>query len=57
MLDLFRKMMRDLSWFWSIPGLIMASAITVVVVINPVPEPVSYGIGMLNIRIFDFTRY
>ena len=54
---LFRKMMRDLSWFWSIPGLIMASAITVVVVINPVPEPVSYGIGMLNIRIFDFTRY
>ncbi|KAG4423126.1 hypothetical protein IFR04_003763 [Cadophora malorum] len=42
---LFRKMMRDLSWFWSIPGLIMASAITVVVVINPVPEPVSYGIG------------
>ncbi|KAG4434698.1 hypothetical protein IFR05_009808 [Cadophora sp. M221] len=42
---IFRKMMRDLSWFWSIPGLIMASAVTVVVVINPVPEPVSYGLG------------
>ena len=42
---IFRKMMRDLSWFWSIPGLIVASAVTVVVVINPVPEPVSYGLG------------
>jgi hypothetical protein len=43
---IFRKMLRDLSWFWSIPGLLMASACTVVVVINPVPEAVSYGIGM-----------
>lgn len=46
---LFRKMMKDLSWFWSIPGLIMAAALTVVVVINPVPEPVSYGIGMSSL--------
>lgn len=44
---IFRKMMRDLSWFWSIPGLLVAGATTVVVVINPVPEPVSYGLGML----------
>jgi uncharacterized integral membrane protein len=42
---IFRKMLRDLSWFWSIGGLIMAAACTVVVVINPVPEPVAYGIG------------
>ncbi|KAJ5035157.1 uncharacterized protein L3040_008415 [Drepanopeziza brunnea f. sp. 'multigermtubi'] len=42
---IFRKLIRDLSWFWSIPGLIMASASTVVVVINQVPEEVSYGIG------------
>ncbi|KUJ15886.1 uncharacterized protein LY89DRAFT_567853, partial [Mollisia scopiformis] len=42
---IFRKMLRDLSWFWSIPGLFVAVACTVVVVINPVPEPVSYGIG------------
>lgn len=42
---IFRKMMRDQSWFWSIGGLMMAGALTVVVVINPVPEPVAYGIG------------
>jgi len=44
---IFRKMIRDQSWFWSIPGLFVAIACTVVVVINPVPESVSYGIGML----------
>jgi hypothetical protein len=42
---IFRKMLRDLSWFWSIGGLIMAGACTAVVVINPVPESVAYGIG------------
>ena len=42
---IFRKMVRDLSWFWSVGGLIIAGATTVVVVINPVPEPVSYGLG------------
>jgi len=43
---IFRKMIRDQSWFWSIPGLFVAVACTVVVVINPVPEAVAYGIGM-----------
>jgi hypothetical protein len=43
---IFRKMIRDQSLFWSVPGLLVASACTVVVVINPVPEPVAYGIGM-----------
>jgi hypothetical protein len=43
---IFRKMIRDQSWFWSIPGLLVAGACTVVVVINPIPEPVVYGIGM-----------
>ncbi|KAL3421191.1 hypothetical protein PVAG01_07636 [Phlyctema vagabunda] len=42
---IFRKMLRDQSWFWSISGLLVAGACTVVVVINPVPEPVAYGIG------------
>jgi hypothetical protein len=42
---IFRKMIRDQSWFWSIPGLLVAAACTVVVCINPVPEPVAYGIG------------
>ena len=41
----FRKMIRDQSWFWSIPGLLVAVACTVVVVINPVEEPVAYGVG------------
>lgn len=46
---IFRKMIRDLSWFWSIPGLLVAAACTVVVVLNEVPEPVAYGIGMFSL--------
>jgi hypothetical protein len=42
---IFRKMIRDQSWFWSIGGLAMAVICTVVVVIPPVPQPVAYGIG------------
>jgi hypothetical protein len=42
---IFRKMIRDQSWFWSIPGLFVATACTVVVCIPPVPKPVAYGIG------------
>jgi len=42
---IFRKMIRDQSWFWSVPGLLVASACTVVVVINEVSEEVAYGIG------------
>ncbi|RDW66914.1 hypothetical protein BP5796_09663 [Coleophoma crateriformis] len=42
---LFRKMMRDQSWFWSIPGLFVAIACTVVVCIHPVPSHIAYGIG------------
>ncbi|KAE8453948.1 hypothetical protein EG329_007724 [Mollisiaceae sp. DMI_Dod_QoI] len=41
----FRKMIRDLSWFWSIPGLFLAIALTVIVCIHPVPKAVAYGIG------------
>lgn len=43
----FRKMVRDLSWFWSVPGLVVAVGCTVVVVIHPVPKAVAYGVGML----------
>ncbi|PBP15750.1 hypothetical protein BUE80_DR013546, partial [Diplocarpon rosae] len=42
---MFRKMMRDLSWFWSIPGLLMAAGLTIVVVISHVREEIAYGIG------------
>jgi hypothetical protein len=42
---IFRKMIRDQSWFWSIPGLFVAVACTVVVVIHHVPQGVAYGIG------------
>jgi len=42
---IFRKMIRDQSWFWSIPGLFVAVACTVVIVIHPVPQGVAYGIG------------
>jgi hypothetical protein len=38
-------MIRDQSWFWSIPGLFVAVACTVVIVIHPVPQGVAYGIG------------
>jgi hypothetical protein len=43
---IFRKIIRDLSLFWSIGGLLVAAACTVVVVVSQVPEAVSYGIGM-----------
>ncbi|KAH8805340.1 hypothetical protein F5884DRAFT_678510 [Xylogone sp. PMI_703] len=42
---IFRKMIRDQSWFWSIPGLFVAIACTVVICIHPVPKAVGYGIG------------
>jgi len=42
---IFRKMIRDLSWFWSIPGLFLAIACTVIICIHPVPKAVAYGIG------------
>ncbi|PBP23438.1 hypothetical protein BUE80_DR005574 [Diplocarpon rosae] len=42
---MFRKMMRDLSWFWSISGLLMAAGLTIVVVISHVREEIAYGIG------------
>jgi len=42
---IFQKMIRDQSWFWSIPALVIAIACTVVVCIHPVPKAVAYGIG------------
>jgi len=42
---IFRKMLRDLSWFWAIPALVLAVACTVVICIHQVPAPVGYGIG------------
>ena len=42
---IFRKMIRDQSWFWSIPGLLVAIACTVVVCIHQVPNVIAYGLG------------
>lgn len=44
---IFRKMIRDQSWFWSVPGFLVAAACTVVVCVHEVPKSVAYGIGML----------
>ncbi|KIY02288.1 uncharacterized protein Z520_02426 [Fonsecaea multimorphosa CBS 102226] len=41
----FRRMLMVQSLFWSIPGLLVAIACTVVVCIHPVPKDVAYGIG------------
>ena len=41
----FRKMLRDQSWFWSVPALVLGVACTVVVCIHQVPNDVAYGIG------------
>jgi hypothetical protein len=42
---IFRKMLSDLSWFWSIPALFIAVACTVVICIHPVKASIGYGIG------------
>lgn len=41
----FRKMLRDLSWFWGISGIVVGAACTVVVVIHQVDKAVAYGVG------------
>ena len=43
---IFRRMIRNVSLFWSVPSLLVAIACTVVVCIHSVPAPVGYGIGM-----------
>jgi hypothetical protein len=49
----FQKMLLQQSLFWSIPGFLVAIATTVVVVINQVPEPVSYGLGKYILHVFS----
>lgn len=41
----FRRLMLDLSLFWSIPSILIGGACTVVVCVHSVPKPVAYGIG------------
>jgi hypothetical protein len=50
----FRKMLLDQSLFWSIPGILVAIACTVVVCLNQVPEPVSYGLGEYFCKLLKF---
>ncbi|KAG9239857.1 hypothetical protein BJ878DRAFT_530347 [Calycina marina] len=42
---IFRKMLRDQSWFWSVGGILMGIACTIVVCIQEVKKEVAYGIG------------
>jgi hypothetical protein len=41
----FRKLMRDLSLFWSISALLIGGACTVVVCVHSVSRHVAYGVG------------
>jgi len=40
----FRELMLEMSWFWGIGALVMATILTVIAVIPPVPEDWSYGV-------------
>lgn len=44
----FRRMIKNLSLFWSIPSLFVAIVCTVVVCIHPVSQDVAYAIGKLT---------
>jgi len=44
---IFRKMLRDQSWFWSVAGILVGIACTIVVCIQEVPKEIAYGIGKL----------
>ena len=40
----FREMLYEMSLFWSIPSLILATLLTVMAVLPPVPENWAYGV-------------
>ena len=42
---MFRKMMLDVSWAWSIPPIIIAIVLIVLICIHDVSKEVAYGIG------------
>ena len=48
---IFRKMLRDQSWFWSISGILVGIACTIVVCIQEVPKEIAYGIGRLFLNL------
>ena len=41
----FRKMILDQSLFWSIPAVVLGSALTIIICLHQVPHPVAYGLG------------
>ena len=45
----FRKMLMDLSWFWSIPSVVIAIVLIVLICIHQVDKNVAYGIGKSNL--------
>jgi hypothetical protein len=45
---MFRKMMLNLSWAYSIPPIIIAIVLIVVICIHEVSKEVAYGLGMLQ---------
>lgn len=40
----FRKLIREQSWFWAVPPIIVAIPLTVIAVIDEVPPTAAYGI-------------
>lgn len=42
---MFRKMMLDLSWAWSIPAIVIGVVLVVVICIHQVSKEVAYGLG------------
>ncbi|KAL8746311.1 MAG: hypothetical protein Q9190_001654 [Brigantiaea leucoxantha] len=41
----FRRMLRQLNWFWAIPALLVGAAVTALVWVQRIEQTTSYGIG------------
>jgi hypothetical protein len=44
---MFKQLMRDLSWAWCVPSVVIAIVLIVLICIHQVDKEVAYGIGML----------
>ena len=45
---IFRRLIKHQSLFWSVPALVIAIVLTVVVCVHTVSDPVAYGVGKSN---------
>ena len=46
----FRRMLRQLNWFWAIPALLVGAAVTALVWVQRIEQTTSYGIGMTHMK-------